>query len=153
MLSGLFRCVCFAVVFFCCSGGCAFFAVWAGAMPLPKQKIIKQIHTQPPPSPPPARTAKKNNAHPSLLIASLPSLIFSKNVRALHVRGRFVFFVFADWAGCMFYLLFWCGGGREGGRRGGGAWFHVLLFGRWACLIFPRGEGGWEVCVFIFFAI
>ena len=111
-------------------GRVLFFAVWAGATPLPKQQKLKHA---------PARTAKKKhatprpakkNTHPPLfLIAPLRSLIFSKNVRALYVRVR-VFFCCLGRGGTCF--IFCC--------LGGGV-FYFLLFGRCACIIFCCSGG------------
>ena len=104
---------------FCCLGfsGVVFFAVWAGATRLPKQQKTK---TRPRPNskkkrPPPEE--QKKTRDPPFLIDPLRSLIFSKNVRALHVRGR-VFFCCLGGGRVVFFAV-WAEGV-----------FHFCLFGR-----------------------
>ena len=143
MLSGLFWCLCFSVVFvllfrrvrvFCCLGG--------GHAPAQTENNKTDTHA----APPPARTAKKKKKRPPPPPSPpphrfTPKLDFQQKCEGAPRKGSFFFLLFGRVA--WFFLIFFV---VEGGK---GEWFHVLLFGRWACLI-SRGEGGWGVCVFNF---
>ena len=130
---------------FCCLVFFAFwafrmflFAVWAGAMPLPKQQKRKHALTRTAKNtrPPLEQQQKKS----PLLIAPLQNLIFGKKLRALHVRGRVVFFCCLGVLAC-FIFCFLAGGGE--GR--------VLLFAVWAGCVFPFSCLGRGVFLFLLF--
>ena len=133
-------------VFFCClvffvvrAFGVLFFAVWAGATPLPKQQ--KRKHA-------PTRTAK--NTRPPLeqqqkksplLICSTPKLDFRQKIEGATRKGSF--FV-AVWAGGRVSFFFCLAAGRGACfivAVWAGCVFHFFLFGRGRVVFFAAWAG------------
>ena len=118
-------------------GRVLFFAVGAGATPLPKQQKITHD---------PARTAKKTKTRPpkqqkeNLPHRSTPKLDFKQKCEGAPRKGACC--VFAVWAGCVFHFLLFGRGACFISCRLGGCVFHFLLFGRGARFLFCCSGGG-----------
>ena len=135
LLSGLFCCLGFWCVCVCVffllfgQGRVSFFAVWAGATPLPKQQKIKHA---------PARTAKTNTTprsntkknHDPLPHPSTPKLDFQQKCEGAPRKGACLLFCCLGGGACFIYFAVWAGG-------------------VWSCFIFPVWAGG----VFYFFPV